>query len=573
TNYLEAFVSVLVDQFAVESEIGSILSRRTLFHRRALPLGREKMCPVRQGEELSFNFVKRVKMQPEQRERSRNDGCEFTSLLAGSSTYQRRRDFRKEKGPRNNMLSSEDLCKELLSGIGRVSCSNSGTFMQPGLDKSPREFDSTLPNSKSVVVKAKPISPSIARRLPGGYVGKDFVKSLPTLPSTTDDDGAVGKCSSMAGQKDNLNKLSAQLLRAEIMGNAALARKLKDDLRCHKSRIEEEEADKSQGVKHGVALAKFHARKGTFVPAAIVDESEGSSVQELLWKEKTMSTADESDVYGNFPKATSSKVSEDWTVDDVISERKRKLAPQAEKNRKKQVLIKDFERSERILNRCPYCFGSSWMNKHLVVAVGFQTYLALPPYRPFVDGQCCILPRDHVTSCVQMDEDVFEEINMWRKGLVAMFHAAGKECIFMENARNVQHMPHTCVECFPISPDVALSAPAFFKKAIMECDEEWADNKRLVDLSLRDIQKSIPRGFSYFAVYFGLRGGFAHVIENENLVSPSFGQEVLGGMLDVDYSAWRNPVSEKFQLQLSRTKQFKSQWAPYDWTEKTKSHP
>ncbi|KHJ42913.1 hypothetical protein D918_06997 [Trichuris suis] len=239
-----------------------------------------------------------------------------------------------------NMLSSEDLCKELLSGIGRVSCSNSGTFMQPGLDKSPREFDSTLPNSKSVVVKAKPISPSIARRLPGGYVGKDFVKSLPTLPSTTDDDGAVGKCSSMAGQKDNLNKLSAQLLRAEIMGNAALARKLKDDLRCHKSRIEEEEADKSQGVKHGVALAKFHARKGTFVPAAIVDESEGSSVQELLWKEKTMSTADESDVYGNFPKATSSKVSEDWTVDDVISERKRKLAPQAEKNRKKQVLIK-----------------------------------------------------------------------------------------------------------------------------------------------------------------------------------------------------------------------------------------
>ncbi|KHJ42914.1 hypothetical protein D918_06998 [Trichuris suis] len=56
---------------------------------------------VRQGEELSFNFVKRVKMQPEQRERSRNDGCEFTSLLAGSSTYQRRRDFRKEKGPRN----------------------------------------------------------------------------------------------------------------------------------------------------------------------------------------------------------------------------------------------------------------------------------------------------------------------------------------------------------------------------------------------------------------------------------------------------------------------------------------
>ncbi|CDW56681.1 CwfJ C 2 and CwfJ C 1 domain containing protein [Trichuris trichiura] len=157
-------------------------------------------------------------------------------------------------------------------------------------------------------------------------------------------------------------------------------------------------------------------------------------------------------------------------------------------------LSENFERSEHILRKCVYCFGSSCMNKHLVVAVGFQAYLALPPCKPFVDGHCCIIPRDHVSSCVQMDEDVLEEMN-------------------------------------------------------------------------------IPRGFSYFAVHFGCRGGFAHVIENENLISPWFGQEVLGGMLDVDYSVWRNPLHEKFQVQLSRTKQFKSQWAPYDWTEKTKSRP
>ncbi|CDW56683.1 hypothetical protein TTRE_0000496501 [Trichuris trichiura] len=236
------------------------------------------------------------------------------------------------------MLSSEDLCQELLSESRRTGCGNSGTFMRPDFDKSLNAFDSTLPNTKLEVVKAKPVSPSIARRLPGGYIGKDFVKSLLTSPPSTNEDGR--KCSSITGEKDNLNKLSAQLLRAEIMGNVALVRKLKDDLQCHRSRIEEEKAGKSEELKDGVALVKFHAMKGTFVPAAIVDENEGSSVQQLLWEEKTMSAAGESEVYKASQKATSSKVSEDWTVDDMISERKRKLASQAEKNRKKQVLIK-----------------------------------------------------------------------------------------------------------------------------------------------------------------------------------------------------------------------------------------
>lgn len=62
------------------------------------------------------------------------------------------------------------------------------------------------------------------------------------------------------------------------------------------------------------------------------------------------------------------------------------------------------------------------------------------------------------------------------------------------------------------------------KKAIDDSEGEWADNKKLVDLSKRggDVRRVIPKGFSYFAVDFGLQPGYAHVIENENKFPQNF---------------------------------------------------
>ena len=62
------------------------------------------------------------------------------------------------------------------------------------------------------------------------------------------------------------------------------------------------------------------------------------------------------------------------------------------------------------------------------------------------------------------------------------------------------------------------------QKAIQESEKEWSQNKKLVDLSKKDIRHSIPKGFPYFSVNFGLQDGFAHVIEDEQSFPWYFGK-------------------------------------------------
>ncbi|KAK6029695.1 hypothetical protein OSTOST_04194 [Ostertagia ostertagi] len=58
------------------------------------------------------------------------------------------------------------------------------------------------------------------------------------------------------------------------------------------------------------------------------------------------------------------------------------------------------------------------------------------------------------------------------------------------------------------------------QKAIMECEDEYADNKKLIEI--KDLRRQIPKNFSYFAVDFGLSNGYAHVIEHTESFPSTF---------------------------------------------------
>lgn len=62
------------------------------------------------------------------------------------------------------------------------------------------------------------------------------------------------------------------------------------------------------------------------------------------------------------------------------------------------------------------------------------------------------------------------------------------------------------------------------QKALQESDTEWSQNKKVIELNKKDIRHSVPKGFPYFAADFGMQGGFAHVIEDEQKFPGYFGK-------------------------------------------------
>ena len=62
------------------------------------------------------------------------------------------------------------------------------------------------------------------------------------------------------------------------------------------------------------------------------------------------------------------------------------------------------------------------------------------------------------------------------------------------------------------------------QKAIQECETEWSNNKKLVELHGKGLRRAVPKGLEYFSVDFGLQDGYAHVIEDLKLFPNNFAQ-------------------------------------------------
>lgn len=117
---------------------------------------------------------------------------------------------------------------------------------------------------------------------------------------------------------------------------------------------------------------------------------------------------------------------------------------------------------------------------------------------------------------VGVDRLVSSFPQLFRRTLVHMFESQDLDCVFMEAHIYPRKQKHMVLECIPLPRELGDMAPIYFKvfmcsgislceyiwrcikqpfdylqKAIMECDEEWAMNKKVVDLSSKDIRQSV----------------------------------------------------------------------------------
>ncbi|XP_030633040.1 CWF19-like protein 2 [Chanos chanos] len=404
---------------------------------------------------------------------------------------------------------------------------------------------------------------------------------------------------------DEMNKLGAKLVKAELMGNTTLVEKLKAQLRDARKAKENHtvratvKSDRmvSERVADEEELLLFRTdqsgctwpvnapsqpvepRGGRRKRQAIqthedgkrvryFEDDDGVEMRELVRREKMTSAADQNARCSRMlTKMMGRQDGENYTLDDmfVTSAAQRERSGQ-EEERQRSRAIQESRRLATQMEKCPHCFSSPQLSKHLLIAIGTKVYLSLPATVSLTEGHCLITPLQHHCSATDLDEDVWAEIQLFRRALVKMFDSQGLDCVFMETHINPKSRRHMLYECVPLPRELGDMAPIYFKKAIQESDEEWAMNKKVVDLSAKDIRRSVPRGLPYFSVDFGLQGGFAHVIENQQMFPHYFGKEVLGGMLDLEPRRWRKPPRENFDDQRKKVLQFAQWWRRFDCT-------
>uniref|UniRef100_A0AAZ3Q1E4 CWF19-like protein 2 n=1 Tax=Oncorhynchus tshawytscha TaxID=74940 RepID=A0AAZ3Q1E4_ONCTS len=296
------------------------------------------------------------------------------------------------------------------------------------------------------------------------------------------------------------------------------------------------------------------------------DDSVG--LHEMVRREKMSSAEDQNSLYARMAGKMMGKTDDDnYTLDDMfVSSVAQREGEGRDEERMRSRAIAEHRRLAVTMEKCHHCFSNPELQKHLLIAIGTKVYLSLPGGVSLTEGHCLITPLQHHCSATGLDEDVWTEIQVFRRALVQMFESQDQDCVFMETHMNPKRRQHMVLECIPLPRELGDMAPIYFKKAIMECDEEWAMNKKVVDLSSKDIRHAVPRGLPYFSVDFGLQGGFAHVIENEHKFPHYFGKEIVGGMLDVEPRIWRKSIRENFDDQRKKVLEFSQWWKPFDCT-------
>ncbi|KAH9509137.1 hypothetical protein Btru_049189 [Bulinus truncatus] len=405
--------------------------------------------------------------------------------------------------------------------------------------------------------------------------------------------------------EQELNDMAAKILRAEIMGNDALAAELKDKLEKARrlredskangndntkdfshSRKDRLQARKRQGGENketdNVVVLSRTSKSGLVRPVAgttdpwgtgaskkrkknaqthdvvgqrtiYFDDDDKLDLKSLVEQEKAGTAEDQNSMFARLAGKSHDR---DLDVDDMfVSKAARKQDAEKSASRDRSAAIFEHRKVSSAVEKCNRCLQK--VPKHLIIALGTKSYLSLPHHRSLTEGHCLIVPMQHVQSGTTMDEDVWKEMQMFRKSLVQMFREQDQDVVVMETVMHLKHFPHTALECVPLERE----------KAIQEVGPEWSDNKKLHSLKGKDVRSVIPKGFPYFSVDFGLDGGYATVIEDEAKFPAYFGREIVGGMLDAEPTLWRHPHKQSFEDQRQKVLKFEQMWKPFDWTQ------
>lgn len=354
------------------------------------------------------------------------------------------------------------------------------------------------------------------------------------------------------------NQIAAKAIQLRLKGKHEEAQKLLNEVQSGREqekmgKAEQEKGERSVNLRNYVSAGRYALQDITKHQKGMENDSDVHLAQSIM---------------KNRQFRISTLVDDEYTCQGTPTRKSKRKGE--ELSNEPDICQKCTKRILTQQERCVYCFENPNRPKHLVVAIANFTYLMLPQFQPVAPGHCCIMTLQHELGSRMVDDNVWEEIRNFKKCLILMFAKQDKEVIFLETVMGLaQQRRHCLIECIPLPRDIAKAAPLYFKKAIDEAEDEWSQHnaKKLIDTSDKGLRSSIPKHFPYFHVEFGLKSGFAHVIDDETQFESSFGLNVVRGMLRTqDEDMYRRRRYELIEVHRQAVAAFARDWERFDWT-------
>jgi Protein similar to CwfJ C-terminus 2/Protein similar to CwfJ C-terminus 1 len=203
----------------------------------------------------------------------------------------------------------------------------------------------------------------------------------------------------------------------------------------------------------------------------------------------------------------------DYMDDNVEKLGRKKMKSDA---MKRMFAIQDFAKTKKALDTCAFCWQDDRQPRATVISSGTRAFLTMPEGEPLVARHCYIVPMQHHLSMLEADDDTWEEVKNFMKCLIQMEDKNGNGVLFYETVKSLRHQKHTLIEAVPIEKGLFSQMPGYFRQSIIEQSDDWSQNKGLIQFSKeKPFRNSMVPDLPYFMVQWDHRGekGYGHVIE------------------------------------------------------------
>jgi hypothetical protein len=214
------------------------------------------------------------------------------------------------------------------------------------------------------------------------------------------------------------------------------------------------------------------------------------------------------------------------------------------------------ERSE-----CWFCLATPTLERHLIVSIGEEAYLAMPKGAISID-HVLIVPIAHEMTTMKLSDATWKEMNRFKEALRAYFASQDKELLVLDRNTTTIGATHCHLQVVGVPKEKAAHARRVFE---VEGDKYHV---KLAELGVDDDLKAETDGKPFFYAEVpdgeGSSARLLQVVEDKHYVQ--FGRHAAACVLGLPRRAnWKFCVVPKDEEE-ALTQSFKRAWKPFDFT-------